>query len=93
MDVERTIEFILEHQARFSAGMDEIRQEQARFSAGMNDLRQMVGQLAAHQIELVHHIGRIDNAVLTLADSQRHTDERLNALISVVQGMQGGSRS
>jgi len=98
MEVERTIQFILEQQAKFWAGLEEMRSREA-------ELRTLVGQVAQHQLELTQHVDRIQREFSgimmalaeeqkrlaeeqrLLAESQRHTDERLNALIEIVNGL------
>ncbi len=105
MDVERTIEFILQQQASLTAQMGEL---QAR----MGEMQSLVGRLATQQLELTQHVDHfqreVSAAVLTIADAQRrteerlanlaerqahlaeaqaHTEERLNALIAIVDGI------
>ena len=98
MEVERTIEFILDQQAKFWTGLEEMRGRQAEHE-------RFVLRLAEHQLELTQNVERIQREfsgmMLTLAEeqkrlaeeqrllaeSQRHTDERLNALIEIVNGL------
>ena len=105
MDTERTIQFILENQARVSAQMGE-------FSTRMNQLQDLVERIARQQVELNDHVNDFQRGIsaavmaiaeeqlrLTqeqlrlareqrlLAEAQRHTEERLNALITVVDGL------
>jgi ABC-type transporter Mla subunit MlaD len=91
VDVEQTIEFILDTQARLEAsvGQHDAQLREIKTSvAALTDrvtavtgsvatLSDLVGRLAQAEIGLV---GRMDQ----LAESQTHTDQRLNALIDVV---------
>ncbi len=90
MDVERTIEFIVQQQANLSAQMGEL---QAR----MGEMQSLVGRLATQQLELTQHVDHfqreVSAAVLTIADAQRrlaeaqaHAEER-HALITIVDGI------
>ena len=86
--------FILDQQAKFWAGMEEMK-------AGQADLQSMVGrviEVCASLAELQRHSEErqqrleqaqlhLDQKVLELADAQKHTDERLSALITVVDGL------
>lgn len=85
VDIEKTIQFILETQARLEAtvGLHDERLAKIEISlagvtaslAGVTDL---VGRLAQAEIQLVERMDR-------LAESQTNTDQRLNALIDVVE--------
>lgn len=109
MDIERTMEFILNQQAKFAAGMEEMKQEmkqaqvtfrselaemQRREDAEHARLRTLIAQLADQVITLARHTGefedRVNNSLLALSEAQRHSEEKLNALIAVVDGMQRG---
>jgi len=105
MDLEEAMEFILDQQAKFWAGLEETRRDQAEFRREQAELRReqtdlrrdqtdlqgLVVRIAAQQLELTQHVGRfqqeISAAVLSLAEAQKHGDERLNALIAVVDGV------
>ena len=112
MDIEGTVQFILENQARVSAQMGE-------FSTHLNQLQDLVERIARQQIELNDHVNefqqeisagviaiaeaqkqlvervdrlaeaqeRLTEAQERLTEMQRHTEERLNALITVVDGL------
>ncbi len=104
------MEFILQQQAQFAAGLDELR-EQVRLvtsgfgelsrgfgelGRGFGELRQqqaglhsIVGRLAEQQLQLSTVVLAIAEEQKRLTEAQRHTDERLNALISVVDGIVG----
>lgn len=112
MDIERSVQFILENQARVSAQMGEL-------STGMIQLQSLVGRIAQQQSDLVQQVDQFQRGVgdaviaiaeeqkrltgeqrrlteeqrrLTeeqrrLAEAQRHTEERLNALITIADGL------
>ena len=82
-DRQRTMDFILEHQAQFSTNLESLRESQARTDAAVAQLTTQV-QLIARQQE------HINEVVAVMADAQQHTDERLNALIDVVEKGRNG---
>jgi hypothetical protein len=87
VDVEKTIEFILEQQAKFAAGLEQL-QEQMRqqgqinmaFGKALLGVTEHIDRLAAAQATTDERLNR-------LVDAQAATDERLNALIAVVDGI------
>lgn len=105
MDIERTMEFILDQQAKFAAGLDEMRQARAELQNQLAEtqrredaeharLRSLIAQVADQLIILARHAGefedRVNNSLIALSDAQRHTEEKLHALIAVVDGIQRG---
>ena len=44
-------------------------------------------QLLTAQVVLTDRVDKLTVSVATLAEAQKHTDERLNALISIVDGL------
>jgi len=84
MDQQRTMDFILEQQAKFFVGLEELRQQ-------MTGLRQQVSQFAEQQSQINMSLGKamlgLTEHVEKLISTQAHTDERLNALIGVVDGV------
>lgn len=95
MDVERTMQFILEMQARHEAAIqkhdEQIAQNASQIAqnsaqiAGVTDL---IGRLAAAEIRLVERIDRLAVKINEMRDAQRDaqaaTDYKLNALIETV---------
>lgn len=90
MDVEKTIEFLMDHHARFAADMEQMKERHedlrntvdrlqgivANQQSQISQIVEIAEELARHQIELT-------DSQRALAESQRHTDGRLNALIKV----------
>ncbi len=77
-EIERTIEFILRHEAQISARIDRLSSTVERHDAEISQLTDLVGRVAQAEIRLVE---RMD----ALAASQKDTDERLNTLIVTVE--------
>ena len=97
MDVERTIEFIIEQQAKFSADMDEARKRQDRFDEQLAALGRQLAETITQQSQinmalgksmlgLTEHIEQLRAAQAITDERMRATDDRLNALIGVVDG-------
>jgi len=102
--MERNMEFIAEHQARFEAQRQQTEEQQRRTEANLARteanldrvtvqhaaLEEVVMKLAQSHLQLVDSHKR-------LADAQTHTDERLDAFISFVEkyisGRNGGQQS
>ena len=88
MDVERTIQFLLKNQARIDARMDaKFAKADARFVKAEKRLdrfeqvvaqnNRIVSQLVRYGVSLRSDVRRIDKALA-------ETDEKLNALIDIV---------
>ena len=84
MDVERTMQFILETQARLQATASQHDERLARLETSLAKLEtsvstatDLVGRLAQAEIRLVERMDR-------LAESQVHPDRRLDILVDVV---------
>jgi len=82
-DRQRTMDFILEHQAQFSTNLESLRESQARTDAAVAQLTTQVQLIARQQ----KHINEV---IAVMADAQQHTDERFNALIDVVEKGRNG---
>jgi len=102
MDVEKTIEFLLAHQARFSADMDQLKELQkvheerfAKQEDGLAKLTEQVDLLTRvfiksreEQFQVINALGRKIEAVAERVDQ---TTENVNALVKVVDGLVGRS--
>jgi prefoldin subunit 5 len=95
-DRQRTMDFILEQQAQFSVNVDLLRQRVDTLTTNVEGLREAqartnatVAQLA-NQVQIIaRQQEHMNEVVAVIADAQQHTDERLNALIDIVQGRNG----
>lgn len=102
---ERQMDFILNTLADVTTKLSTLTDAQARTDATVGVLAEQVQGLAGHveglagQVESltgqVQNIARqqehINEVVAVIAESQQHTDERLNALIDIVRDGRNGS--
>lgn len=91
MDVERTIQFILDALARLEAVSGQHEERLTRIEASVAGLTaqvagvtDLVGRLAPAELRLVERMDSLAGRMDALADSQAHRDRRLDALIAVV---------
>ncbi len=98
MDLERAVQFILDNQAAASAQMVEFSTRLNEVAGQMNQLTTAVGQLAQQQVDLIQHVDHfqrvmseavkaIAEAQARLTEAQHNTEQRLNALITIVDGL------
>lgn len=95
MDVEKTIEFLLENQARMQAAADA---ETVRVKGEMDAIRQTLQETAFIQLEQARILVRIESNVAELsvaqkelAGSQQVTETKLQALIEALRRGSNGS--
>ena len=87
--IERHVEFLAENQAGLTAGVGSLKQdlvELARIVQQHVVSSETRFQMVAERFEMVTgQFERVDEAMESLAKAQRTTEERLNALIMVVE--------
>jgi len=84
MDIEKTMQFILDTQARLETSVGEHNERLAKIEASVATLADLVGRLAQAELRLVEKMDRLAESHADLANSQTHTDQRLDALIAIV---------
>lgn len=96
MDIEHTMEFILKQQAQFASDMQAMRNE---FKDSINEINGVLVQivnsqerttsvleiLAQRQLELAEQQKELTEQQKELTEQQKNTDQRLNALMTVVE--------
>jgi len=101
MDVEKTVQFLLEQQAQFAAQQQQLAAQQQQFQRDLEDLRGVVGRLAGvvqGVVGVTQQLGGVTQQLAQIQDrqqqqigeliaAQKHTDERLDALIKVVDDL------
>lgn len=86
---QRTMDFILEQQAQFSVNIGVLQESQAALQGSQARTDEAVQALAVQVQNIARQQQHINEVVAVIADAQQHTDERLNALIEIVQGRNG----
>lgn len=83
--MERAMAFILEQQAQISSNMAELTERVNRMGEKVDRNAESVTALLAIAEIQAAEIRDLTESTRTLADRQRDTDERLNALINTVE--------
>ncbi len=84
MDVEKTIEFILDHQAQAEGRMERLERTVSQTNRTVNQLVRYGVSLRSDVRRHDRAIIRLDKAMARLAEVHAETDEKLNALIDLV---------
>jgi uncharacterized protein (DUF2342 family) len=106
-EMNKTMEFIVEQQAKFAAEIEIMREVQAadakRLGDGLIGVIDIVGQLAQSQMRTVETVNsltedfkRLTQAQARTEEAQARTEEHLTILLTVVEGHisgNGGSHS
>ncbi len=83
-NVESRMNFIIEQQAQFAAGIQLLKERQADTLRLVEANTGMIHQLVDVTMSLAHHGEETDRRIRELADPGAHTDRRLDALIDIV---------
>ena len=83
-EIQRVMEFIIKQQESFAEGMERMRRSQEM-------AEERTSQLETAAIHLYNATAELNLAMKELAEAQAHTEQRLNALIDIVQQGRGGT--
>lgn len=84
-EMQRTMDFIVEMQAKSSAKIDALADAQTRNTEG---IRALLAITEMHEREIQSHTQQIQShtqQILSIGENAKATDGRLNALINVVE--------
>jgi len=84
MDVERTIEFLMDHQAQAEVRMERLERAVSQTNRSLNQLVRYGVSLRSDVRRHDKAIIRLDKAMAHLAEVHAETDGKLNALIDLV---------
>ena len=76
MDVEKTIEFLMDHQAQAEVRME-------RLEGAVSQTNRVVNQLVRYGVSLRSDVRRLDKAMVRLAEVHAETDEKLKVLAEI----------
>jgi hypothetical protein len=88
---ERQIEFILNVLADVTTKLSTMADAQIRTDATVGVLAGQVQSLTGQVQNIARQQEHMNEVVAVIAESQQHTDERLNALIDIVRNGRNGS--
>jgi len=84
-EMQRAMGFIVEQQAQSGAKIDALAEAQTRNAEGIRALLS-IAEIHEREIStLSHQISSVSRDIGTLSETTRATDDRLNALINVVE--------
>lgn len=92
--IDRSMAFILDQQAKFAVGLEELRHQLSETDARLDRVvavqETQAGMITSLGLQLSQWAAKVDKLsddVEELADMQRHTDGRLNIVISQVDDL------
>ncbi|MDQ3687499.1 MAG: hypothetical protein M3430_18140 [Acidobacteriota bacterium] len=93
-EIQKTMEFIIRQQEGFAEGMVQLRESHAKGEARLSRLEAAFVNLYNTVTEIGKAQKELTERMADLAESQTHTDQRLNVLIDILeQGRNGQSQS
>ena len=89
-EADKKVEFILQMQAQFEAGMGKLRDSQAALTASVVDIAAVLRESVRITDE---RFTRLDDRLVRLADSQRAADDRLTRLDTLMSELTEAGRA
>ena len=91
-EMQRTMEFVLNQQARFAEGMEQLRESHAQaekrisnLETGFVNIVNAVADITKIQQALAERVTQLAADIAELREAQAHTDQRVNALIDIIE--------
>jgi hypothetical protein len=85
-ELNKKMEFIVEHQAKFAAEIEIMREVQAQDATLLRDLSNAVITVVGLVGNLTEGQARTDDRIIALAEAQTRTDENIKLLIKAQAG-------
>ncbi|MEW6206822.1 MAG: hypothetical protein AB1631_00540 [Acidobacteriota bacterium] len=97
MDIEHTMQFILEQQAKFSADIDVLKEAVSRQGENINRLNVAIDEVIQSQKKMNEYLGQLTEVVASLADSvstvEAHEQTTSESLIKLTEVITGNERT
>ena len=77
-DMQKTMQFILEQQAQFAVNLQKTEERVTR-------LEENLTEMARAQVEMARAQTHMNEVVAVMADTHKHTEEKLEAFIGVLE--------
>jgi hypothetical protein len=90
-EIQRVMEFIVKQQESFAEGMERMRESHAQSEARTSQLETAAVHLYNASTDLYRVQEKLAVKMIELAEAQAHTDQRLNAIIDIIQQGRGGT--
>jgi len=81
-EIEKAMQFILEQQAQFVANQQQISERVSSLETSMNE---RVSRLETNMAEMARTQTHMNEVVAVMAETHRHTEEKLDAFIGVLE--------
>ena len=84
-EIEKTMQFILEQQAQFVANQQQVNERVSRLETNMAEMAEAQAQMAQAQAQMARAQTHMNEVVAVMADTHKHTEEKLDAFIGVLE--------
>jgi cupin superfamily acireductone dioxygenase involved in methionine salvage len=84
-EMQKTMQFILEHQAQFAANQQQTDERVSRLETNMAEMAREVSQVTREVGEVTRAQAHMNEVVAAMLDAHKHTEERLDAFIGVLE--------
>jgi 3-phenylpropionate/cinnamic acid dioxygenase small subunit len=91
-EMQKTMQFILEQQAQFTANQQQVEERVSRLETNMAEMAREVSQVTREVGQVTRGVGEVTRAqahmnevVAAVLDAHKHTEERLDAFIGVLE--------
>jgi hypothetical protein len=89
-EIQKVMEFIIKQQESFAESMEQMRDSHVRAEARISKLETAVVGLFGVVTDIGKAQKELAGKVTELAEAQLHTEQRLNAVIDIIERGQGG---
>jgi acyl-[acyl carrier protein]--UDP-N-acetylglucosamine O-acyltransferase len=93
-EIQRVMDFIIKQQESFAAGMEQMREESRQRQEEMRQRQALaeerISELESAAVNLYNATARLTEKMVELAESQAHTDQRVNVLIDILEQRRNG---